>query len=115
MNDGSDVSAGSFWQRQHIICATKKRYDSEFEAQRAAWRYENKSGDEMVVYKCTLYPHFHISHKDKNKRRGYGKGWKKCVCGEIFSTKKTKKKVTSDLDLHQMGCEIYKRSSREQG
>lgn len=48
------------------VCDSKKLYDTEFEAQRAAAISEHQFGEEFTYYKCNQ--HYHLTHADRNRR-----------------------------------------------
>ena len=74
------------------VCQTKRHFDSEFEAVIAASRIEEKYGEEMVPYRCWPLGHWHLTHKDRNLRRGVGKAFEKCNdCGMILKRSKMEK------------------------
>lgn len=74
-----------------IVCDTKVFYDTEFEATVAAARKTVEHGVEMEPYPCYGHggvstPHFHLTHKYINHRRGAGKGFERCPdCSEVYS------------------------------
>lgn len=49
------------------VCKTKKFYDTEFEALRAAALAEYKFGEEFRAYQCVGQRHYHICHADPQK------------------------------------------------
>lgn len=63
------------------VCDTKVMYDTHFEAELALARSEYMSGSEMEIYECGR--HFHLTTKDRSKRRGVGHKYFKCECGKI--------------------------------
>lgn len=69
-------------------CDTKKFYDTEFEAEIAAAKFEGVTGAMMVPYKCGR--HFHITHADPDQRRGYGIYWRCPRCKQIIKRGKIK-------------------------
>lgn len=72
------------------VCQTKKSYDSEFEAQRAAAITEHRLGEAFAPYQCSR--HWHITHVDRQKRRGVGHRYSRCPhCKNIFSRDNIKK------------------------
>jgi len=79
------------------VCDTKKFYDTEFQAQRAASKTEWSLNAEMIHYPCGT--HWHISHKNKSERRGYGHNYWRCPhCKQII--KKSK------IDKHRFSCNM---------
>lgn len=61
------------------VCSSKILYDTEFEAEITAARLEG-----MVPYRCPGTAHYHLTHKEKNKRRGFGHRKGMCPkCGLI--------------------------------
>lgn len=69
-------------------CETKKFYDTEFEAEIAASKTEGVTGEEMIPYPCGR--HFHITHKDPDKRRGFGMYWRCPYCKQLIKRGKRK-------------------------
>ena len=72
---------------EQSICKTKVHFDTEFEAERGAsfaeWRY----GKEYTTYKCG--PHYHITSKNPEERRGFGNNSFRCkFCGQIIKKRK---------------------------
>lgn len=61
---------------QLTTCQTKKFYDTRFEAEIAASKTEAFLDEEFMVYPCGT--HWHISHKDPEKRLGAGNKYWKC-------------------------------------
>lgn len=71
------------------VCKSKKFYDSEWEAQQAAIRAEDRFGDELVPYQCGV--HWHLTHKDRAKSRGLGHKFDRCnECGMVMKKVKLK-------------------------
>lgn len=71
------------------VCETKKFFDTEFEATLAAAHILD---EEFVPYPCGR--HWHLTHADPNKRKGFGGGrrFQRCEkCLEIFRAKQFKK------------------------
>jgi len=72
------------------VCDSKVMYDTEFEATLAAAR---KDWD-AVPYQCKGTKHWHIAHKNKSERMGYGYKMMKCPkCGDIVRRKGASKHV----------------------
>lgn len=70
------------------VCRSKVHYDSRFEAELGALESEDKFGEEMVPYQCWPMGHWHITHKDKSKRRGLGHAFVQCdTCGKVVKRK----------------------------
>ena len=64
------------------VCDTKKLYDTEFEAQIACARLKDWN---MEPYRCPNTGHYHITHKDRENRKGAGFGFARCEdCREIY-------------------------------
>lgn len=67
---------------EYTVCQTKVHFDTEFEAERAVAIAEYRFGDELISYACGR--HWHITHKDLDRRQGFGHRFKKCEnCGEV--------------------------------
>lgn len=82
-------------QKDREVCDRKILYDTEFEAQAAAYKYESKTGDEMKPYRCPGTSHYHITHKDRSKQTGIGGRYMKCpTCGIIRKKKGSNKHVS---------------------
>jgi hypothetical protein len=65
------------------VCDTKVLYDTEFEAEIAARKYEHRYDTDMRHYRCGT--HWHIAHVKKYERRGTGHRYRKCYkCGLIM-------------------------------
>ena len=90
-------------QHDSQVCNSKTMYDTEWEAELAS----AKITDELVPYRCPGTKHYHLTHMDREQRRGAGRGWKKCACGEIIKTAKR------GFDKHVQQCEIMKEAERE--
>lgn len=72
------------------VCDSKVLYDTKFEAELAAAR---KSWD-AVVYMCPGTKHFHIAHRDRTERMGYGYKLMKCPkCKEWIKRKGASKHI----------------------
>lgn len=72
------------------VCDSKVLYDTEWEAIHAAQR---KTWD-AVPYKCPGTNHWHIAHKDKNQRFGYGFKMMECPnCKKIIKRKGASKHI----------------------
>ena len=85
-------------------CETKKHYDTEFEAQRAAAITEDYLKAEMVPYQCG--PHWHITHKDPSKRRGYGMYYRCPHCKQIIKRKR--------IEYHKRVCPLSPHNQTEE-
>lgn len=63
-------------------CDTKAFYDTEFEAEVAKARVEDKFNQEMMIYRCrgagVRAFHYHLSHVNKEERRGAGHNHWRC-------------------------------------
>lgn len=83
-------------------CDHKKLYDTEFEAELAAVKFESFFGEEMRAYRCPGTRHFHITHVDKARQGLARLGQKKCPkCDNWVKNKKYSKhvsKCTGELD-----------------
>lgn len=71
------------------VCETKQHYDTEFEATVQAARASYEHGDEYEPYQCGK--HWHITHTDLTKRRGYGhSAWRCPKCKQLMKQTKAK-------------------------
>lgn len=70
-------------------CQTKVAYDTQFEAELAIAKVEEIWGDEMRAYQCWPWGHWHLTHKDRQKRLGYGNAFTICP-GCAVMMKKTR-------------------------
>lgn len=58
------------------VCDTKTFYDTEFEAEIEAAKVGWRHGEEFEAYACGN--HWHITHKNREQRRGVGHRFWKC-------------------------------------
>lgn len=61
---------------QPSVCETKKHFDTQFEAEVNAAKAEWKFGEEFEAYACGS--HWHITHSNREQRRGVGSRFWKC-------------------------------------
>lgn len=73
-------------------CDSKVLYDTEFEAELAA----GKAPFEAEAYRCPGTNHYHITHKNKEQRLGYGAKMKPCpTCKQMVKRKGSMKHIRS--------------------
>lgn len=66
------------------VCDSKVFFDTEFEAE--LFLAKMVKGEDMKVYQCGL--HFHITMKEKEKRRGHGANIAWCDHGKHYVPKR---------------------------
>jgi len=84
--------------KELTVCASKKFFDTEFEATISAAKTERMHGGTFKPYRCST--HFHITHVDIKERKGAGAGFARCPhC----------KKLIKHVKMQQHPCEMRDR------